>query len=128
MSSASSPVKDVLEGYLAGRVQAERVVEVVAAAYYGERGAGRTEQMRPLMEIVERAHPGVVELAGTADRPGFAVRLKDRPFPTDYEGELRRAVEAVLARGLPAPRSPLPASPLLSRLYAAVRRWFSASS
>lgn len=128
MSSASSPVKDVLEGYLAGRVQAERVVEVVAAAYYGERGAGRTEQMRPLMEIVERAHPGVVELAGTADRPGFAVRLKDRPFPAHYEGELRRAVEAVLARGLPAPRSPLPAPPLLSRLYTAVRRWFSASS
>lgn len=128
MSSASSPVKDVLEGYLAGRVQAERVVEVVAAAYYGERGAGRADQMRPLMEILERAHPGVIELVGTPDRPGFAVRLKDRPFPKDHEGELRRAAAAMLAQGVPAPGSLPPAPPFLNRLFTAVRRWFTASS
>jgi hypothetical protein len=38
--SSSSSVKEALEGFVAGRVKAERVVEAVAAAYYGEGGRG----------------------------------------------------------------------------------------
>jgi len=129
MSSGSS-VNDALEGYIAGRVPAEQAVAVVAAAYYGERGARSREQLKPLMEIIERAHPGVVELSGSSEKPGFGVRLAERPFPKRYEAELRQAVRAVLV-GLPdqaisAPRSPLPAPGLFTRIVRAIRRVFSA--
>jgi hypothetical protein len=132
MSSATSPVRTVLEGYVAGRVKAERVVEAVAAAYYGEGGSGKGEGLKSLMEIIERAHPGVVELAGTADKPGFGVRLAERPFPKEYEADFREAVQAVLGRGVSdartLPTSPVPLPGLLSRLYTAVRRLFTAST
>ena len=129
MSSASSPVRAVLEGYLAGRVQAERVAAAVAAEYYGEPGKGKRETWRPLMEIIERAHPGVIELAGTADKPGFAVRLAERPFPKEYEAALRDAVQVLLGQAGPAaPRSPLPARGLVTRLFGAIRRLFTAST
>jgi len=130
MSSATSPVRDALEGYVAGRVKAERVVEAVAAAYYnGEPGAGSRERLRQVMEVVERAHPGVVELTGSAEKPGFAVRLANRPFPKEYEGALREAVHGVLGRvEPPASSSPLPAPGFLSRLYTAVRKFFTASA
>ncbi|MGH7569214.1 MAG: hypothetical protein ACREL9_09625 [Gemmatimonadales bacterium] len=129
MSSASSPVRETLDGFVAGRVTAQRVVAVVTAEYYGERGAGSRERLRPMMDVIEQAHPGVVDLAGTTDRPGFAVRLAERPFPKEYEGRLRDAAQAVLARGAsPAPGSPFPAPGLWSRLSAAIRRVFSASA
>jgi len=135
MSSATSPVRAVLEGYVAGRVKAERVVEAVAAAYYNrERGAGSRERLRPVMEVIERAHPGTIELTAAAEKPGFAVRLAERPFPKEYEGALREAVRVALEGGqFSAPRSssfraPLPAPGLLSRLYTAVRRFFTAST
>lgn len=122
MSSATS-VNDALSGYAAGRVTAEQLVGVVTAAFYTEQGARSREQLRPLMEIVERAHPGVVELAGTGDRPGFAVRLAERPFPKRYEAEFRQAVQAVLAT---APSSVLPAPGLFTRILRAIRKVFSA--
>ena len=140
MSSASSPVRAVLEGYVAGRVQAERVAAAVAEAYYGDPkglpggrgGRGTREGLKPLMEIVERAHPGVIALAGTAEKPGFAVRLAERPFPKEYEGALREAVQAVLAGGVTdartRPPSPVPPPGLWSRLYSAVRNLFTAST
>lgn len=132
MSSATSPVRAVLEGYLAGRVKAERVVEAVAAAYYGEGGRGTRDGLRPLMEIIERAHPGIVELAGTTDKPGFGVRLAERPFPKAHEGALREAVQAVLAGGAvdvrTRPSSRVPRPGLFSRLYTAVRKFFTASA
>lgn len=125
MSSAISPVRAVLESYVAGRVKAERVVEAVAAAYYGEEGRGKREGLKPLMDIIERAHPGVIELAGSSDKPGFAVRLAERPFPEECEGALRKAAEALLGT---RPSSPVPPPGLLSRLYSAVRRFFTAST
>ncbi len=130
MSSVSSPVRAVLEDYAAGRVKAERVVEVVAAACYTEHGAGSSEHLRPILAVIERAHPGVIELASTPDKPGFAVRLAERPFPKEYEGSLREAVEGVLASaGQPAaPGSVLRAPGLWSRLYTAVHRFFTAST
>jgi hypothetical protein len=130
MSSASS-VNDGLTGYIAGRITAEQLVGVVAAAYYGERGAAR-ERLRPLIDVIERAHPGVVELSGSADRPGFAVRLAERPFPKRYEPEFRETVQALLVAGgladssVPAPRSPLPRPGLFARIIRAIRRVFSA--
>jgi hypothetical protein len=134
MSSAASPIRTVLEGYVAGRVKAERVVEAVAAAYYMERGAGSRERLRPLMDVIERAHPGTIELTGTAEKPGFAVRLAERPFPKEYEGALKEAVRVALEKGqFSAPssssfRAPLPAPGLFARLYTAVRRFFTAST
>lgn len=122
-------VRETLEAYVAGRVKAERVVEAVAAAYYGEeRGARSRERLQHVIEVVERAHPGVVELTGSAEKPGFAVRLANRPFPKEYEGALREAVHGVLGQAEPpAPSSRLPAPGFLSRLYSAVRRFFTAS-
>ena len=130
MSSASSPVKAVLEGYVAGRVKAERVVAAVAAAYYTEQGARSREQWRPILDVVERAHPGVIELASTTDKPGFSVRVAERPFPKDYEGALRVAAQQVLSSGTQrhAPGSVLRAPGLWFRLYTAVRRFFTAST
>src|SRR5579884_1193319 len=90
MPSASFPARDALEGYLAGRVPAEQLVIAVAAG-------GERERLRPLVEVIDRAAPGVVELAGIAERPGFAIRVVERPFPPAYEAELRRAVAACLA-------------------------------
>jgi hypothetical protein len=107
----------------------------VAAAYYGEeRGVGSRERLRHVMEVVERAHPGIVELTGSAEAPGFAVRLTNRPFPKEYEGALREAVHGVLGQAEPpAPssssfRAPLLAPGIWSRLYTAVRKFFTASA
>jgi hypothetical protein len=124
MSSATSPVRDALEGYVAGHVQAERVVTVVAAAYYGARGRGPGDRLRPLMDVIERAHPGVIELSATADEPGFAVSLGARPFPNQYEAQLRQAAEAVLG----GRRSPGPRPRVWSRLYSTIRTFFTASA
>lgn len=49
------------------------------------------------MDVIERAAPGVVELAGGEGKPGFAVKPAERPFPKAEEGALRRAAETVLA-------------------------------
>ncbi|MDP3909765.1 MAG: hypothetical protein Q8Q14_05195 [Gemmatimonadales bacterium] len=126
MSSASS-VNDALTGYAAGRVTAEQLVRAVAGVYYREQGAGSREQLKPLMEVIERAHPGIVRLTAAADRPGFAIELTERPFPKQYEDALRSAVQTAVAQGgVPAPSSLLPAPSLLARLYVAVRKFFSA--
>ncbi len=122
MSSASS-VNDVLTGYAAGRVTAEQLVSVVAGAYYStEQGARSREQLRPIIEIIEKAHPGVVELSGSTQEPGFAIRLAERSFPKRYDAELRQLVESLVT----APRSVLPAPSLFSRIVLAVRRLFTA--
>jgi hypothetical protein len=129
MSSASS-VNDALAGYLAGRVSAERVVTVVAAEYYGAgvSGLGTREALKTLMETIERAHPGIIALTATADRPGFAIQLAERPFPKRHEAEFRQAVQAALVRGFdfPRPEALAPRPGLFSRLIRAIRRVFSA--
>jgi len=129
----SSAVSATLEAYVAGRVTPERVVAVVAAAYYGEGGRGKGEWLRPLVEIIERAHPGVVQLVGSPGRPGFAVQLTERPFPKQYEADLRRAAETILRRLGEQPRETGDGGGrrrpgLVGRLRDAVRRLFSASA
>ena len=126
MSSATS-INDVLSGYLAGKVTAERVVAAVAAEYYRESGNGKRETWRLIVDVIERAHPGIVELTGSQERPGFAVRLAERPFPQRYEAELRQATERVLMNTLPVSRVPFLEKPgLLKRIVAAIRRVFNA--
>lgn len=125
MSSATSPVRAVLEEYVAGRVTAERVVAAVTEAYYGgDTGSGMRDALRPVMEVLERAHPGVVELSGTAEAPGFAVKLAERPFPREYEAPLRDAVGTLV--GTHASRIPHPG--LFARISAAIRRALTASA
>ena len=122
MSSESS-ANEVLAGYAAGRVSAEQLVAAVTAAYYQGRGTERREQLRPIMELIERAHPGVVELSGNGERPGFAVRLAERPFPKRYEAELRQMVASLVSA--PPPSSSLPAPSVFARILRAIRRVFS---
>jgi len=92
----SSSVRQELEGFVAGRVKPERVVIAVSAAYYGERGNGKRETLRPLIDVIDRASPGIVELGIVAGGAGFEIRLAERPFPREYEAQLREAAEAVL--------------------------------
>jgi len=127
----SSAVRATLEAYVAGRVPAERVVAAVAEAYYRETRSGKRVAWQPLMDVIERAHPGVIRLAGTAARPGFAVELTERPFPKQYEGDLKRAAEAVLPTLGESGRETGEAKPrrgIVGRLRDAVRRLFSASA
>ena len=127
MSSDSSA--NPLDEYLAGRLSAEQLVAAVAAEYYRATGNGKRETFRPIMDVIERTHPGVVELSSTADRPGFGVRLAGRPFPKRSEPELRAAVQHVIDT-FPVSRFPFseerpPSMGLLGRIVAAIRRVFS---
>ncbi|SRR5712691_5624157 len=97
MPSASFPVRDALESYVAGRGKAERLVIAVSAAYYGDARNGQRESLQPLIDVIDRASPGIVELGTAQGDSGFDVRLAERPFPKQHEPELRRAAEAVLS-------------------------------
>lgn len=128
----SSAINEALQGYAAGRVKAERLVIAVATAYYGREGVrGIRDGLGPLIEIIDRASPGVVELGGVAG--GFDIRLAERSFPKQYEPELRRAVEAYLASHrttglISVPPAVAPPSGVLSRIVGAIRRLFGASA
>jgi len=95
----SSPVRDALEGYVAGRVKAERLVIAVSAAYYRDARNGQRESLQPLIDVIDRASPGIVELGTATSGPGFDIRLAERPFPKQYEAQLREAAEVVLSGG-----------------------------
>ncbi len=69
-------------------------------AYYRDGGSGKREALRPLIDVIERAAPGVVELAAAGDTPGFRVRLAERPFPERYaERPARRGWHGVAGVG-----------------------------
>ena len=99
MPSVSSPVRVALESYVAGRLKAERLVIAVSAEYYREARDGRREALQPLIDVIDRASPGIVELGTAPGGSGFEIRLAERPFPKQYQAELRRAAEAVLSGG-----------------------------
>ena len=84
----SSPVKDALESYVAGRVKPERLVIAISAAYYGDSTNGNRESLQPLIDVIDRASPGIVELGTVQGGSGFAISLAERPFPKQYEAEL----------------------------------------
>ena len=83
------------------------------------------DALRPLIEVIDRASPGIVELQSVSDASGFAVRLAERPFPKQYEPDLLRAAQAALAE-LAAPAASPSRPGLLSRVAGALRRLFSA--
>lgn len=118
-----------------------RVVTAVMDAYYRDEGRGKREELRPVVEVIERAAPGVVELAAAGDTPGFRVRLAERPFPERYAHELRLAAGVALRDWSPDPVAPAPpaavpaptpapsppaALGLLRRVIVAIRRLFGA--
>jgi hypothetical protein len=128
----SSSIRRELEGFVAGRVNPERVVIAVSAAYYRDSRNGNRETLQPLIDVIDRASPGIVEIGVVAGGAGFEIRLAERPFPTEYEAELRRAAETVL-RGThdvgAQHAAPLPKSPgVIALLVSAVRRLFSRAS
>src|SRR5467141_976776 len=134
MPSASSPVKDALESYSAGRVKAERLVIAVSAAYYREAPNGKRETLHPLIDVIDRASPGIVELGTVQGGSGFAISLSERPFPKQHEPELRRAAEEVLSGGgmreagrVNPAAAPHPAS-RISHLVSWIRRLFRGSA
>lgn len=122
----SSPVRRELEEYVAGRGGVTRVVAAVMDAYYREGGREKREVLRPVIEVIERAAPGVVELAAAGDTPGFRVRLTERPFPERYAHELRMAAGVALREWSPHDVGPvsLPAAGLVHRVVVAIRRLF----
>jgi len=124
----SSPVRRELEEYLAGRASPERVVIAAAVAYYRDTRGGMREALRPVIDVIDRASPGIVELGTVDSGSGFEVRLAERRFPERFESELRRAVEAALAvRPPPAPAPPAPPVPgVVHRILGAIRRLFTA--
>jgi hypothetical protein len=128
MPSASFLTEEALAGYVAGRLKAEQLVIAVAAAYYGARDAGSRERLRPLIDVIDRASPGIVEL-GSVDRgPGFDVRPAERPFPSRYEAELRRAAAAALESGAGRGEPRAAHAGVVARVLRALRRLFSASA
>ena len=121
----SSPVRRELEDYLAGRARPERVVIAAAVAYYRDAGSGMREALQPVVDVIDRASPGIVELGSASGGPGFDVRLAERPFPGEYEEELRRAAQAALNE-LPGEVAQGPARDLIRRVWVAIQRLFSA--
>jgi len=119
----SSAIRKELEEYAAGRGSAERVVIAAAAAYYRGSGDGNRDALEPLIQVIDRASPGIVELGSVGTGAGFEVRLGERPFPATYEHDLRRAATEALA-GLAAAR---PSNEgLLRRMLGAIQKLFSA--
>jgi len=92
-----SAVSEAVTGFLEGRVKPEHVVIAVAAEYYRDSRNGNRETLQPLIDVIDRASPGIVELGIVSGGAGFEIRLAERPFPRQYEPELRRAAEAVLS-------------------------------
>jgi hypothetical protein len=134
----SSPVRRELEEYVAGRGGAARLVTAVMDAYYRDGGSGKREALRPVIDVIERAAPGVVELAAAGDAPGFKVQLAERPFPERYANDLRTAAGLALqswAVEVETPRAPPPLPPpprpspppqgLFQRVLGVIRRWFA---
>jgi len=134
MPSASSPVKDALESYVAGRLRAERLVIAISAEYYREARDGRREALQPLIDVIDRASPGIVELGTATGGTGFEIRLAERPFPKQHEAELRRVAEAVLSgcgmrdTGWVNPAAATHPASRISHLVSWIRRLFRGSA
>lgn len=133
MSSGSSAARELLAAYVAGRMPAERLVAAIAAEYYRSPDAGRRAALRPVMEVIERAAPGVARLARTESGAGFDIQLAERPFPGHFETSLKEAAASALAGSwAAAPQAAgdggAAGSGFWSRLIGRVRRFFSASA
>src|SRR5688572_9162283 len=110
-SSASSPARRALEEFVAGRLPADRLVATVAQRFYGPASQGERDALRPVVEVAERAAPGVVSLERKDGGAGFEIRPVERPFPSEYEDALRGAATAALAASWKDPERTAPRSP-----------------
>lgn len=129
MSSASSAARELLAAYVAGRVPAVRLVPAIAVEYYRSPDARHRAALRPVMDVIERAAPGVARLARTESAAGFDVQLAERPFPETFETSLKEAAAGALAVWGTTPAGGAAAEPgFWSRLIGRVRRLFSAST
>lgn len=131
-----------MAGYLDGRVPANRLIPALAVEYYRSGDRKAREALRPVMEVIERASPGVGQLVRTEGGAGFDIRLAERPFPEAEVEALQQAVRSALAstwgEGTATPTAAPAAASVgrdagagqgfLSRLVQAVRRLFSAST
>ena len=96
----------------------------VASAYYRDERREKRDGLRPIIDVIERAAPGVVELAGAANRPGFLIKAAERPFPREYETQLRLAVELVLGGGGKGEGGAPGQGGFIARVLAAIRGVF----
>ena len=133
MSSGSSAARELLAAYVAGRVPADRLVLAIAAEYYRSPDARQRNALRPVMEVIERAAPGVARLARTEAGAGFDIQLAERPFPEAFETSLKEAAASALAGAWGAAPQAAAAEVATglgfwSRLVGRVRRLFSASA
>ena len=130
----SSRISDALESYVAGRLKAERLVIAISAEYYREARDGRREALQPLIDVIDRASPGIVELGTATGGTGFEIRLAERPFPKQHEAELRRVAEAVLSgcgmrdTGWVNPAAATHPASRISHLVSWIRRLFRGSA
>jgi hypothetical protein len=122
----SSVIRETLTAYVAGRVTTDHVVAVVTTAYYRDAGRRSRKALRPMVDVIERASPGVVELAGRPEGAGFDVRPAERPFPEHCEPDLRRAIEAYLGRETAGAGGRVQSA--LARLAAIIKHLLSASA
>jgi hypothetical protein len=127
--SSSSAAKELLAAYVAGRVPAVRLVPAIAVEYYRSPDAKQRAALRPVMDVIERAAPGVARLARTETGAGFDIQLAERPFPETFETSLKEAAAGALEQwGTPAPAGSAAGSGFWGRLFDRVRRLFSAST
>jgi hypothetical protein len=128
-SSSSSAAKELLAAYVAGRVPAVRLVPAIAVEYYRSPDAQQRAALRPVMDVIERAAPGVARLARTESGAGFDIQLAERPFPETFETSLKEAAAGALEQwGTPPPAGSATGSGFWGRLLDRVRRLFSAST
>jgi hypothetical protein len=129
-SSSSSAAKDLLAAFVAGRVPAVRLVPAIAVEYYRSADAKHRAALQPLMDVIERAAPGVARLARTESGAGFDIQLAERPFPETFETSLKEAAAGALAGwGTAASAGAMVGGAgFWSRLIDRVRRLFSAST
>ena len=132
----SLAVNHVLAEYVAGRTGVGDLVRAVRAAHYGA-DARSDPTWRALVETIERALPGKLELSSAAGSPGFALTPLEESVSQVHQTQLREAVQAVLAalpsvdapaRPTSRPDAPRPSNrarpPLWRRIVRAVGRLF----
>jgi hypothetical protein len=91
----SSTISQVLADYVAGRMTLDAFVRAVRTAHYGT-GTRTEPSWRALVDTIERAVPGTLELTGTTGAPGFALRALEQPVAPSHEPAVREAARQAL--------------------------------